>query len=261
MCRKTVSKMASENVPLLSEHSSTRLQSPSSSSTLSLSPALHRFRLAIGINVPIASPVDSPPSDLEGLRKNAYGIYKSVLSQQRKFSLQYHFIEGVYYCSILSQLVIGGVLASFGELSKTHPQAVTVLGVANSCLAGVLGILKSQGLPDRLRKDEFEMRKVQDFIEECDTRLAVGWGETMSEAEVDALIKEVFDQYAVARDTAEMNRPTTYAHQSDGDDYGNGGAIEEQCTVHPTTANARTAIGGRQSKISVGGNGKSLQIY
>lgn len=161
-------------------------------------------------------------------------------------------MEGLYYSSILSQLLIGGVLASFNELSQTHPQTVTILGVANSCLAGVLGILKSQGLPDRLRKDEFEMRKVQDLIEQCDTRLAVGWGEEISEAEVDDLIKEVFDQYNVARDTTEMNRPASYAHQVGGDENGNGGANKRQ---------DRTLIGGRQNKLSLGGNGKSLQIY
>ncbi|KAI9640406.1 hypothetical protein NHQ30_011151 [Ciborinia camelliae] len=241
--------MSSENTPLLS-----------SSPTLSLLPSLHKFRLAIGINVPITSPSTSPPSDFEALRRNACGIYKSVLTQQRKFSLQYHFIESVYYSSLLSQLVIGGILASFGKLSQTHPQTVTTLGVVNSCLAGVLGILKSQGLPDRLRKDEFEMRKVQDFIEECDTRLAVGWGE-ISEADVDGMIKEVFDRYDVARDTTEMNRPDSYTHQVDGDEDGNGSTNNERAGMDAPAVNTRNLIGGRQSKISVGGNGKALQIY
>ncbi|ESZ90710.1 hypothetical protein SBOR_8904 [Sclerotinia borealis F-4128] len=253
--------MSAESTPLLSELIPSHHPLPSSSLTLSLSPSLHKFRLAIGINVPITSPSTSPPSNLEVLRQNAYGIYKSVLTQQHKFSLQYHLIESVYYSSLLSQLVIGGVLASFSELSQTHPQAITTLGVVNSCLAGILGILKSQGLPDRLRKDEFEMRKVQDFIEECDTRLAVGWGEQMSDAEVDDLIKEVFDRYGVARDTTEMNRPNSYAHQTDGDEHGNGDTSKRHGGMHAATVNTRALIGGRQSKISVGGNGKALQIY
>lgn len=253
--------MSAESTPLLSELVSSHHPLSSSFSTLSLSPALQKFRLAIGIDVPIALPATSPPSDPEALRKNAYGIYKSVLTQQSKFSLQYHLIEGIYYSSLLSQLVIGGVLASFDELSKTHPKAVTTLGVVNSCLAGVLGILKSQGLPDRLRKDEFEMRKVQDFIEECDTRLAVGWGEQISETKVDDLIKEVFDRYGIARDTTEMNRPNIYAHQADADENGDLGSNKGQGRMRGATVNARTLIGGRQSKISLGGNGKSLQIY
>ncbi|QSZ32163.1 hypothetical protein DSL72_001734 [Monilinia vaccinii-corymbosi] len=253
--------MSGDNTPLLSELIPSHRPLSPSFSALSLSSALQKFRLAIGINVPIPLPATSPPSDLEALRRNAYGIYKSVLTQQSKFSLQYHFIEGVYYFSLLSQIVIGGILASFSELSQTHPKAVTTLGVVSSSLAGVLGILKSQGLPDRLRKDEFEMRKVQDFIEECDTRLAVGWGEQISDAEVDDLIKEVFDRYGVARDTAEMNRPNIYAHQADADDLDNGGAHEGPGEMHAATGNSRTLIGGRRSKISVGGHGKCLQIY
>ncbi|KAF7959472.1 hypothetical protein EAE96_001088 [Botrytis aclada] len=254
--------MSAENTPLLSELAPSHHRLSSTSSSTSFSPsALQKFRLAVGINVPVNSPTSSPPSDFESLRGNAYGIYKSVLIQQRNFSLQYHCMEGVYYVSILSQLFIGGVLASFGQLSQIYPQAVPILGVANTCLAGVLGLLKSQGLPDRLRKDEFEMRKVQDFIEECDARLAIGWGETISESEVDGLIKQVFDYYSVARDTTEMNRPTNYTYQSDGDSMGNAGAMNLQRKVQSESANRRSSLGGRQSNISVGGNGKSLQIY
>lgn len=131
----------------------------------------------------------------------------------------------------------------------------------------MLGILKSQGLPDRLRKDEFEMRKVQDFIEECDTRLVVGWGEQMSEEELNEVIKEVFDRYGVARDTTEMNRPNCYAHQIDEDEDGNGNGNgnrrgnKGQGGMNTQSVDTRTLIGGRQSKISVGGKGKALQIY
>ncbi|ATZ50963.1 hypothetical protein BCIN_06g04270 [Botrytis cinerea B05.10] len=254
--------MSAENTPLLSELTPSHHRPASTSSSVSFfPPALQKFRLAVGINVPVTSPAMFPPSDFENLRGNSYGIYKSVLVQQRNFSLQYHLMEGVYYISILSQLFIGGVLASSGQLSQTYPQAVPILGVANTCLAGVLGLLKSQGLPDRLRKDEFEMRKVQDFIEECDARLAIGWGETISESEVDGLIKEVFDHYSVARDTTEMNRPTNYTYQADGDGTGNRGAMNLQRKMHSESANPRRSVGGRQSNISVGGNGKSLQIY
>lgn len=124
---------------------------------------------------------------------------------------------------------------------------ITVLGIVNSCIAGILALLKGQGLPDRLRKDEFEMRRVQDFIEECECRLAVGgWEENCSLKEVDNLVKQVFERYNVARDTAEMNRPSSYAHQVDpGSNNGHQGI--------------RSAFG--QSRIAAGGaKATSLEI-
>lgn len=58
------------------------------------------------------------------------------------------------------------------------------------------------------------MRKVQDFIEETDIRLAIA-GEDISRRELGELVEQVFEKYHTARDTAEMNKPMSYAHQSD----------------------------------------------
>ncbi|RDW94936.1 hypothetical protein BP5796_00699 [Coleophoma crateriformis] len=233
---------STEHTPLLSgapSPTTTPEQDNSTPTTLS------KFRLAIGINT--APNTTNPPSDLESLRKHSSGIYRSVLLQQRRYFLQYHLVEILYYVALLSQLVIGAILASLGPSSRLHPYVITVLGIANSCLAGILALLKGQGLPDRLRKDEFEMRKVQDFIEECECRLAVGdWAENLNIKEVDNLVKQVFERYNVARDTAEMNRPSSYAHQVD-----TGSSSGHQAV--------RSGFG--QSHIAVGGvKGKSLEI-
>lgn len=83
--------------------------------------------------------------------------------------------------------------------------------------------MKGQGLPDRLRKDAYEMKKVQDFIEETDIRLAIESNEDIHPANLSLVVQKVFDLYNTARDTAEMNHPTNYAHQIDGpEDAGMG---------------------------------------
>lgn len=74
--------------------------------------------------------------------------------------------------------------------------------------------MKGQGLPDRLRKDAYEMKKVQDFIEETDIRLSLE--EDIHPGELTDVVQKVFDMYNTARDTAEMNHPTNYAHQANG---------------------------------------------
>ena len=56
-------------------------------------------------------------------------------------------------------------------------------------------LLKGQGLPDRLRKNEFEMKKVQDFIEEVETRLAVVNTGILTAADLDEVMEQIFDKY------------------------------------------------------------------
>lgn len=209
---------------------------------------LSRFQQAIGINTTTSS-----RSDLESGRRNAKGIYKDVISAEKWRRNQYHFVEAVFYLAILANIVIGATLASLGPLSMLHPTAITVLGIVNTSTAGILALLKGQGLPDRLRKDEFEMRKVQDFIEEMEVRLAFRMVDDITKEELDDLVKEVFDRYNVARDTAEMNRPESYAHQVD-DRQGEQGIDTER-------QGGPRAGGARQSSLALNNRkGKALVI-
>jgi hypothetical protein len=190
--------MLSEHTPLLA----------GPKDVISTDTNLSKFRRAVGINM------DAKHDDLEAARKTAQGLYKEIITVQRWRHRQYLFIDVVFYVALGTQIVIGACLAALGPLSSTHSTAITTLGVVNSSLAGVLALLKGQNLPDRLRKDGFEMSKVQDYIEETEIRLeAMEGGEEFTENELDKVLQTVFAKYNAARDTAEMNRPDTYAHQ------------------------------------------------
>ena len=195
--------MTSEQTPLL--RGIADLPHPSSSSEVS---NLTKFRTAIGINIDLTG-----IQDIEAARKRASGLYKQVVTIQRNKKRAFLAVEWLYYLAIVAQILIGATLASLGSVSKIHGTAITILGVINTSTAGILALLKGQGLPDRLRKDEYQMRKVQDFIEETDTRLSVMPPKTFSEEELDGVVAQIFEQYNAARDTSEMNRPSSYAHQ------------------------------------------------
>lgn len=192
--------MSSENeeTPLLS--------GPSTDSSLT------KFRRAVGIDI--------ENDDLEAARSTARGLYKQVIQIQLWRNRQYHLIESIFYFCLGTQIVLGACLAALGPFSSSHGRAITVLGVINSSLAGILALLKGQNLPDRLRKDRFEMRKVQDYIEETEIRLQAIEGREECdelELELDKHLQIVFAMYNAARDTAELNRPMSYAHQPVGD--------------------------------------------
>lgn len=171
---------------------------------------LDRFRKAIGINV------EAHIDDLEAARNSATGLYKEIIGIQKWRSRQYRLVEVLYYLALGAQIVIGATLTALGPHSGLHAKSITILGVFNTTIAGILAMLKGQGLPDRLRKDEFEMKKVQDYIEETETRLMYTDDE-FTDAELDDLLQTVFAKYNAARDTAELNRPDRYAHQGEAD--------------------------------------------
>ena len=171
---------------------------------------LRKFRQAIGINVAVEK-----NRDLESARLDARGLYKEIIVNQRRLNQQYYLTDAIMYLSLGAQIVIGASLTALGPLASLHPSAITILGITNTSIAGVLALLKGQGLPDRLRKDEFEMRKVQNYIEETEARLVLA-GDTLTLEEVDDAVQKVFLKFNAARDTAEMNLPDSYGHQPEG---------------------------------------------
>jgi hypothetical protein len=223
---------------------------------------LTRFRQAVGINASSTS----LHTDLESARRSATGIYKEVITTQQWRFREYTFVEVIYYLALLANIIIGATLASLGQTTLLHATTITILGVVNSSTAGILALLKGQNLPDRLRKDEFEMRKVQDFIEEIENRLASGTMGGMDEHTFDDLIKEVHDRFNVARDTAEMNRPARYVHQIDVASGSERPAVEGAAAGAQPAAREGTGDDGtvqsggvRQTKLALSsGKGKAL---
>ncbi|TVY51530.1 hypothetical protein LCER1_G004512 [Lachnellula cervina] len=222
------SSNSSEQTPLLKDHNSTSDPPPPFASDDNLT----KFRKAIGINV--ADHIDG--GDLEAARKGARGLYKEVIDLQRWRSRQYKLVEAVYIIALGTQILIGATLASLGPLSTLHNMAITVLGVVNAATAGVLALLKGQGLPDRLRKDEYEMKKVQDFIEETEIRLVIEGEEEFTKQELEEVVAQVLEKYNTARDTAMMNKPSSYSHQVESEVDGKGKSTN--------TAVGRRAIAG-----------------
>jgi hypothetical protein len=203
---------------------------------------LRKFRRAIGINT------DTQDGDIESARLGARGMYKEVLANQRRCSRQYYLTDVIMYLALGSQIVIGALLTALGPLSRLHPTSITILGITNTTIAGILALLKGQGLPDRLRKDQFEMRKVQDFIEEMDARLVLA-GDTLTIGEVEDAVQKVFLKFNAARDTAEMNRPDSYGLQPEG-------VMESRSSFPPPVA-APTADKSVEDSI---GKGKELDV-
>ncbi|KAL5338327.1 hypothetical protein BJX70DRAFT_367288 [Aspergillus crustosus] len=129
-------------------------------------------------------------------------IHKTSLNQV--FSLVFNFLA-------ILQLVVGATITALGPLANNHMVAITILGAVNTVTAGVLALMKGRGLPQRLRKDLAEIRKVRTYIEEVEIDLRYGEG-AQANRDVTSLIKDTFGLYKMMQDVIDMNQPDSYVH-------------------------------------------------
>jgi hypothetical protein len=111
------------------------------------------------------------------------------------------------------QIIVGASVTAFGAGSANHI-IITVFGAANTALASLLAVLKSQGLPNRLRQDWNGWRELREYIEEKEREIEMVISGKIpgSKKDIDvwAEIKAIEARYNAVRLTSEANRPDTY---------------------------------------------------
>ncbi|KAB5536011.1 hypothetical protein GE09DRAFT_337783 [Coniochaeta sp. 2T2.1] len=168
------------------------------------------FRRAVGINSDLST---STVTSLEAGRRKAVGVYADILRTKRSKAIWYMFLNIVLWLSYFFQIIVGAGLTALGPGSASHPNWITGLGVLNTVIAGFLALVKGQGLPERLRKDEMEFRRLQDWIEETEALLAVGVI-GRDRKEVGLLVEMAFKRFNAAKMSEENNRPESYVPQA-----------------------------------------------
>jgi len=107
-----------------------------------------------------------------------------------------------------------------GPTAGSYPALITLLGAINTVVAGVLALIKGQGLAERLRHDQAEFRKLQDWIEQTEALLAVGVI-GRNRQEVGLLVQVAFRKYNAVKTSEVNNIPENYGRVGDG--YVSGG--------------------------------------
>lgn len=192
--------------------------------------SLQIFRRALGINTHLGMPGSGSSTSLSpggggsalesGRRPTPGGIYASVLDAQRRKAWSYAVLSALIYACHFGQIIIGAGLTALGPAAGEHTLAITALGAVNTIIAGVLALMKGNGLPERLGKDKVEFSRLQDWIEETEALLAVGVI-GRNRKEVGLLVEVAFKKYNAAKASVDNNRPENYVRQiAEGDDDG-----------------------------------------
>lgn len=120
---------------------------------------LRTFRNLIGIH-------SLPPDPRHPTRPaENQGTYKRLVDAEVKARIQYYFSSSLINTCLLAQIVIAAALTALGAANASHI-AITILGSANTVIAGGMTYLKGQGLPERLMQYANGLRKVREYLEE-----------------------------------------------------------------------------------------------
>lgn len=166
------------------------------------------FRRAVGINSDLAPPSKGPGAAEQG-RRQPTGVYKTVIERKRRLKTQHFVMNWTLNILHLAQVVMGATLTALGPNASRYTVPITALGALNTVIAGVLALLKGQGMPNKLHRDEMEFRKLQDWIEETEALLVTGII-GRDNKDIGVLVESAFRKYDSAQNSVENNRPDNY---------------------------------------------------
>ena len=139
--------MADESTPLLAESGSS-------------DPHGH-FCMLVGI--PPFGKVDASHPSI-----NDRALYKRVTRKHKSQNLTYNFTAALSNTLLLSQVVLGATLTALGASESSHI-LITIFGVLNTIIAGLVAYLKSRGQPMRARMFRDDLEHVVNEIENSKT--------------------------------------------------------------------------------------------
>jgi hypothetical protein len=156
-----------------------------------------------------------PPAPEPTLTPGNIGVYDHVISCERTARWKYYLCDSTITIAMFLQIVVGASVTAFGAGQSSHI-LITVFGAANTALASLLAVLKSQGLPNRMRQDWVGWRDLREYIElnEREIEMSISGRvpglEPFGEQNVWQKVKTIEEKYRVVRLTCEANRPGDY---------------------------------------------------
>ncbi|KAM5348154.1 hypothetical protein ACJ41O_007978 [Fusarium nematophilum] len=133
------------------------------------------------------------------------GLYRDVIHRRTISFYFFHVASIIRWGLMIVQLFLGATLTALGALSMQDGTSITILGAANTIIAGLLALLHNSGLPDRYRYDMAEFEEVEDHIRELLTT-----GLVRADKSLDQVLAECYDLYHDAKATVAANMPVTY---------------------------------------------------
>ena len=187
---------------------------------------LNAYREAVGIH----DLIDTSVRPAGRVRQNV-GVYKRVIREESKAKFQYYTTAILIDSCLLLQVIFAAALTALGASESSHI-IITIFGAINTVLAGILSFTKGQGLPNRLRLYQGNMRKVREYIEQRER----DFHQPYCKLNLDHEIETVIELYTLARQNDEDMNPNTYknpaAPSTTGANPSGGGELRKQSSAN-----------------------------
>ncbi|CAM1511493.1 Fc.00g090060.m01.CDS01 [Cosmosporella sp. VM-42] len=133
------------------------------------------------------------------------GLYKDIILLRTQSFYRFHIASFIRWGLMILQLFLGATLTALGSFNDWNGTPVTVLGAANTIVAGILALIHNSGIPDRYRYDMAEYEEVEDHIKQM-----LETGIVLVDKAIDQALAECYDMYHNAKATVGANMPVTY---------------------------------------------------
>ena len=140
------------------------------------------------------------PKDLD----TPHGFYHHVRHREVWVARRYLFYDIFVSALLVVQLLLSAVFIVLGSVNSIHHITITVLGAVSTLTAGILALVKGQGLPTRLRMERDGLRAVLLQADELYWDAAANRDITYGD------VKKVRDAYSKVVKDATRNHPDTW---------------------------------------------------
>jgi hypothetical protein len=170
-----------------------------------------QFCMLVGVPPSSLPPGAKPP------RAGPTTLYKRATRDRSHQNITYTLTASLSNMLLLTQVVLGATLTALGASESSHI-LITIFGVLNTVIAGLVAYLKSRGQPMRARMYRDDMERVVDEIENSEimwlgiSRGVHGYDEidTDTQVTVRSEVARLTRLYDRAVRTNTMNNPDMY---------------------------------------------------
>ncbi|EME47251.1 hypothetical protein DOTSEDRAFT_69257 [Dothistroma septosporum NZE10] len=103
-----------------------------------------------------------PKGDIQPPKELAipHGLYWKIRTHMRYIQTKYRIFDVATYVFLALQLLLSAVFIVLGSVAGNYHVAIAVLGAISTVIAGLLALMKGQGLPNRLRQIRDDLQLV-----------------------------------------------------------------------------------------------------
>ncbi|TKA80693.1 hypothetical protein B0A55_03689 [Friedmanniomyces simplex] len=176
------------------------------------------------------------------------GLYHDVRTNHEHMQRVFCYFELGTYTALLGQILLSANFVILGAMrGDSNHVAIAILGAFSVAIAGILALIKGQGLPMRLRIERDALWEVQLQAEELHWQVAAGQPVMFAD------IKRIWSRFVQVKKEASLNHPDTWNSATNAAAQPVGGSSSKLVSVPAAAQLPDAIVHGPDSAVAGGG--------